>query len=268
MTRAETDRTRSGKRSVSDLGDLDVEDLSPPMADLVHSLLLYKSMFVGPWFTALGQEESGRTREVYASISRETASQAKSTVELIRKWSASAEGGKAEEVKEEVLTWLLQDMLELKKSSTEVFLAAGIRSPTEQLRREFLQLARTDRRHADELRELLGIRIPTEGKETETGTSLGPRIGPFPPGTLSGTIRKALDESKAQGYEASRIVISSIGLRHLRDEGAVESRQGNVFGVPVDVDFSWAGEAFAITSKSRLSLAEIVTEVHGAADAE
>lgn len=59
--------------------------------------------------------------------------------------------------------------------------------------------------------------------------------------------------------------MSSMALRHLRDEGSVAPRQGDVFGLPVDIDFSWEDEAFAISSRGRISLAEIVTEMEAKA---
>lgn len=165
------------------------------------------------------------------------------------------------------MTRLLEDMLELKKKSTEVHLAAGIRSPTEELRRDFLDLARTDKEHADILRDLLGIRLP-KGEiphldEPETVKQRRPQAGPFPPGTLSGKVQEAVEDSRSQGHEPARIILSSVAFRHLRDEGAVEPRQGNVFGLPTDVDFSWQGEAFAVTSRDQISLSEIVTEMTG-----
>ena len=244
-------------------GDLRIEDFAPPMKNLVNALLLYKSMFVGPWFTALAREEDPKTSAAYARISKETAEQARQAAELIRQWGSHPQHGTVEEVTKQVLTRLLEDMLELKKNSTEVFLAAGIRSPTEELRRRFLDLARMDREHADILRELLGIRIPKGDARAHGGPPvIGPQVGPFAAGTLSGRLHKAFEGLREHGHDPSRLVVSSECLRHLRDEGVVKPHQGDIFGVPVDIDFSWEGDAFAITSKERLSLAEIVTEAN------
>lgn len=253
-------KATEGPAGEAAFGDLRTEDFAPPMKNLMNALLLYKSMFVGPWFTALAREEEPKTSAAYERISKDTAEQARRAAELIRQWGDHPQRGAAEEVTKQVLTRLLEDMLELKKNSTEVFLAAGIRSPTEELRRQFLDLARMDRQHADILRELLGIRIPKGGKRARDKPSdIGPQVGPFAAGTLSGRLHKAFEDVREHGHDPSRLVVSSECLRHLRDEGVVKPHQGDIFGVPVDIDFSWEGDAFAITSKERLSLAEIVT---------
>lgn len=244
--------------------DVELDSLSPPMQDMLRALLLYKSVFVAPWFVELGKAESPQTRAAYASIATQTREQGLEAVELIRKWDASASTEAAREIKEDVLRRLLEDLLELKKSSTEVFLAAGIRSPNEELRRAFLRLAAVDQGHANELRAALGVKRPEEHLPESRGasrTATGAHEGPFSPGTLSGIVRRTVDESEASGHEPSRIVASPLALRHLRDEGSVERDAGTAFGLPVDVDFSWEGECFAVISRSRLSLAEIAIQM-------
>ncbi|MEA3202319.1 MAG: hypothetical protein QOE90_3747 [Thermoplasmata archaeon] len=246
------------------LGDEAIGSLSPPMQDMLRALLLYKSVFVAPWFQALGAEETPETRAIYESIARETRAEAMEAASLIRRWDESASTGAARDVTEHVLRRLLEDLLELKKSSTEVFLAAGIRSPNEELRRAFLQLASIDQRHANELRAALGVKRPEDHlpeSHAAGHSATGAHVGPFKPGTLSGAIRRSVEESQAAGHEPSRIVASALALRHLRDEGSVEPAQGTAFGLPVDVDFSWGGECFAVTSRSRLSLAEIAIQM-------
>lgn len=253
----------SGSEGEIVFGDLRTTDFAPPMKRLVNALLLYKSMFVGPWFAALAREEDPETSAAYLRISKDTARQARQATELIRQWGNHPQHETVEDVTKQVLTRLLQDMLELKKNSTEVFLAAGIRSPTEELRRQFLDLARMDREHADTLRELLGIRIPEKDRRAHADPpAIGPQVGPFEAGTLSGRLQKALEDAREHGHDPSRLILSSECLRHLRDEGVVMPHRGEIFGVPVDIDFSWTGEAFAVTSKERLSLAEIVTEAN------
>ncbi|HET6403565.1 MAG TPA: hypothetical protein VFH78_02865 [Candidatus Thermoplasmatota archaeon] len=234
--------------------------LSAPMQDMMSALLLYKSMFIGPWFEALSREENAEARSAYARITAETREQAVTTVDVLRHWDTIGHEN-ADEVRKQVLDRLLRDMLEMKKSSTEVFLAAGIRSPTEAIRREFLELANIDQRHANLLRAILGVNVsfhdvadPARALKVK-----GPHIGPFAPGTLSGLVRRAIDDARAAGHEPARLVVSGIVLRHLRDEGAVKPGEGTAFHLPVDIDFSWDGECFAITSLERVSLAEIAS---------
>ncbi|MFA5862010.1 MAG: hypothetical protein WDA16_09990, partial [Candidatus Thermoplasmatota archaeon] len=125
------------------------------MRKLVTALLLYKSMFAGPWFEALSSEEDPKTKEIYQRITTETTEQARRAADLLHRWDAMAQHEHMEAVTSQVLKRLLEDMLSLKKSSTEVFLGAGIGSPTDELRREFLNLADIDRRHAEALRAAL-----------------------------------------------------------------------------------------------------------------
>lgn len=230
------------------------------MRRLVNALMLYKSMFAGPWFDALSREEAPDRKEIYNRIMSETSEQARMAFDLLHRWDGISEEGKAQRVTDRVLKRLLDDMLSLKKSSTEVFLSAGIDSPTEEMRREFLDLADIDRRHAESLRTALGVSIPDD-PATPTQGFAGVQSGPFPAGTLSRTIKGALEQARDAGHEPIRIILSSTALRHLRDEGSVVPRQGNIFGLPADVDFSWESEAFSIASRARVSLSEIVTEM-------
>jgi hypothetical protein len=233
------------------------------MRKLLKSLLLYKSMFAGSWFAALSSEEEAETKDLYGRIMRETTDQAKRASNLVHRWDEMAESEQLEAVTSQVLKRLLDDMLTLKKSSTEVFLRAGLSSPSDEMRREFLDLADIDRRHADALRGALGVHLPTDRSSLPPPRSgySGVHAGPFPAGTLSDALRAALEEARTSGHEPVRIVLSSMALRHLRDEGSVAPRQGDVFGLPVDIDFSWEQEAFSIASRARVSLAEIVTEM-------
>jgi len=238
----------------------DTSDLSVPMQDMMAALLLYKSMFIGPWFEALSREENSEARSTYERITSETRQQAATTVDVLRRWDTIGHE-EADEVRKRILARLLRDMLEIKKSSTEVFLAAGIRSPTEEIRREFLELANVDQRHANMLRTILGVKVFLNDipAATRAANVKGPHIGPFAPGALSGIVREAIEDSHAAGHEPARLVVSGIVLRHLRDEGAVRPGDGTAFGLPVDIDFSWGGECFAITSLARVSLAEIAS---------
>jgi hypothetical protein len=249
---------------------LNDESLSPPMRGLLNALLLYKSMFAGPWFTALSREQDPQTRATYERIRDETAAQAHRAADILRRWDTAPRQDTTARVTGEVLKRLLEDMLALKKSSTEVFLGAGLSAPTEEMRREFLNLADVDRRHAGDLRQMLDIHLPKDpsrGSSEDAPAFEGVQTGPFPPGQLSGTLWDTLEEARREGHEPSRIVLSGMALRHLRDEGAVAPNQGDIFGLPADIDFSWRGECFAVTSRGRLSLAEVVTEMVTGKDA-
>lgn len=260
------DKERAAESLIGLFDVPNVEHLSTPMRNLLNALLLYKSMFAGPWFAALSLEEDPQMQAAYEGIRSETAHQARRAAEILSRWDAAAGGEATEKVTDQVLKRLLADMLELKQSSTEVFLGAGLSSPTDEMRREFLELADVDRRHAEVLRKALGGHSPLSPTDephapVERTRARGVFQGPFARGTISREIRAALDEARAEGHEPSRLVLSQACLRHLRDEGSVAPKQGDIFGIPADIDFSWGDEAFAITSRERLSLAEIVTEM-------
>lgn len=246
-------------------GDLQLESVSPPMRNLLNALLLYKSMFVGPWFAALSAQVDPETNAAYMTIASETLDQAHAAADLIKRWDASPRAETSQAVADKVMIKLLDDMLQLKRSSTEVFLGAGLTSPTDEMRKAFLDLADVDRRHAEVLRKLLGgpasPRQMASDPPRPTGSSDAIHTGPFSPGGTAGTIQRALDRLRADGHEPVRLVLSNIALRHLRDEGGIKPNQGEAFGVPVDIDAAWDGEAFAITSRSRVSLAELATEM-------
>lgn len=241
-------------------GDLELRSLSPPMRGLLNSLLLYKSVFVGPWFEMLIEEERAGTRETYIRLRDETAAQAKQAVRVIEDWGSYGDP-RAREVTDNVLTRVLEDMLTLKKSSTEVFLAAGLAAPTDEIRRRFLQLADIDRGHASALRSALGVRQPGRSEPRRAGGGAGVEVGPFPGGTLPESLKTAVDRAREHGDEPERILLSSLALRHLRDAGVVEPGRGEIFEIPVDVEFSWSEECFAVMTRNRLSLAEIVSDV-------
>lgn len=49
------------------------------------------------------------------------------------------------------------------------------------------------------------------------------------------------------------------GLRHLRDEGALEPEAGKAFGLFVEVDMGWPGECYAVLTQERIGHSEMLT---------
>lgn len=70
--RRRLDRDLSPSQSPFEAFDkLDFESFSPPVRRLAKALMLYKSMFAGPWFAALSEEEDGLPVDIDFSWEKE-----------------------------------------------------------------------------------------------------------------------------------------------------------------------------------------------------
>lgn len=239
--------------------------LSPPMRDLLLDLLVFKSVFMGRYFRQLGESyPDPEIREAISTLADETTQEALGTVEALQEWDRYPQGAEvAAAGTHGIRARLFQDLIVLKEGSNQVVLAAAMRAPTEELRRRLVDLADIDREHADRLRRLLGLRAVPERLPLLDRGSQGPAVGAhgarIPDASLVRTIEVALQELEGRGVTASRLVLSATGLRHLRDEGGLDTEGGTAFGLAVDVDLGWEGECFAFVTRDRVSLAEFIT---------
>lgn len=228
-----------------------------------RDLLVYKALFEGARFQALAiRTEDPAEAAILAAISRESAEEADATTRVIDAWNAKPVG--AEDVVRILRARMLADLLHLKESTTEAFLLAGMRAPTDTLRRAFVELADVDRRHADALRGLLGARrIPThelqDAASRRQGASAGAYAGREGEPTFSRRLARAVEELRADGQEPAGLVLSAVALRHARDEGLLGPDDGTALGLPVEVDFGWCGECFAVETRERVTLAELIS---------
>lgn len=242
-----------------------VEGLAPPFDDLLLNLLTYKRLFVGPWFDRIGGDAA--TRLLLAAIREATLVQAVGAVESVHAWRRfPAPADPAEAAAAWTGQRILHDLLAMKESSTEVFLNAAVHAPTDELRQRILQLADEDRTHAEELRRVLGGRSePSIGNRAvaEAATDVGAAAGRREEGSLRRSVERDIEHLRAHGAEPVRLVVSDVALRHLRDEQAVDMDRGLALGLPVAVDFAWSGECYALETRERLTLAEIITRTRG-----
>lgn len=232
----------------------------PPVRDTLVPLLLYKSVFMGDWFEEmLGQERDERVRATLAAVARDTFREAIEVIDTMRAWQGlPTEPDTMEALIQTLQRRILHDLLVFKEGNNEAVLYAAMRAPTDELRRKLVRLADRDRGHADAMRALLGTEpAPGVGAGPRTGV-VGAREGRTPGGTLSASLRADLERFRASGTRVSRLVLSPGALRHLRDENLVQP-DATAFGLPVDVDFGWAGEAHAFVTEERVRLAELLS---------
>jgi hypothetical protein len=239
-------------------------DLPPDLGHIARDLLAYKALLHGDWWGDLA-ERSGNEEEarVLRAIHLETLSEARRTLDAMAAWHRTPTPGG--DVVPRLRARMLTDLLYVKESTTEAYLLAGMRAPTNSLRNEFLRLADVDRRHADDLRALLGARsverLQREG--VPEGASAGAYEGRGDAPSLSQRVVRAVEGLRADGQEPSGLVLSAVALRHARDEGLLGPDDGTALGLPVDVDFGWRGECFCVQTRERVNLAEIIAERSG-----
>lgn len=232
-----------------------------PLAELLIDLLLYKRPFVSPWFVQAGGEDHHARTEL-EMLRNETLGEAKAAVGVLREWSSMpvpTEGAKDAALA--VRRRLIQNLVTVKEGSTEVFLAAAMRAPTESLRSALVHLADLDRAHADRLRGLLGTEPSRREVPPLEGRSVGAAGGRREPANLRTNIEEDMEQLQTLGIHPQRLVLSAAALRHLRDEDGVNMEAGTALGLPTEVEFGWAGECYAILTGERVSLAEIVTKL-------
>jgi hypothetical protein len=228
---------------------------------VVVPLLLYKSAFLGEWFEALvRRERDPSVRGTLVKLSESTLREAIELLDTMRRWDPLTADAHA--LPETLQRQVIGDLVALKEGSNEAILHAAMRAPTDELRRALVRLADLDRVHADDLRALLAttsVRELTLRRRPESplpaGAHEGRRPGVSLRASIQGTIRAIVD----LGTSPARLTLSAAAYRHLRDEGEVRP-EATAFGLPIDVDFGWSGECYAVVTGERVRLAELLTQ--------
>lgn len=242
--------------------DKAIRAYSSDLQQIARDLLVYKALFQGEWFAALARALEGTERETLHRIHAESIEEARGTLRALQDWDNVR--GDGEEIVPLLRARMLADLLHIKESTTEAFLLTGMRAPTEALRRAFLDLADMDREHADALRDLLGKTrvLATDVHRraaTREGGSAGAYEGRAGAFSLRSRIEGAIQDLRSDGQEPKGLVLSAVGLRHLRDEGLLATGDGTAFGLPVEVDLGWRGECFCVVTNERVTLAELLS---------
>lgn len=235
---------------------------------LIAPLLTYKSVFLGEWFTeVVRQEPDEKTREFLLRLSRDTLRETIQLLATMRAWDAARlPPERHEELASTLQRRLVEDLLILKEGSNEVVAYTAMHAPSRSLRDELLALADVDRVHADGMRALKGgpsMRRAQDRarRERDADETLGAHTSRGEHATLLASLRARVDAAEEAGARVSRLVVSDLALRHLRDEGAV-APDGRVLGRPVDVDFGWRGECYSLVTNERVRLTELLTFGH------
>lgn len=242
---------------------------------LLVPMLMYKSVFMGEWFAALVRNErDAAVQAALEHVSRDTLRETLEVLDVMRAWESARVPPEAEDdLIQHLNRRLLQDLMSVKEGNNEVLVMTAMRAPTQALRARLLDLAERDREHADELRVLLGVDALTTslsgvdgragggrdgGRDDAQRPSLGAAAGRAEGETLGTSIAATVHRLRDAGETPSRLLLSHVALRHLRDEGAI-SAEGTAFGLPVDVDLGWRGECFAVLTDDRTRLSEILS---------
>lgn len=77
-------------------------------------------------------------------------------------------------------------------------------------------------------------------------------------GDFRGQVERAARAAEDSGSGVRHIVLSPVGLRHLRDQGCFRDGSARIRGHPVSVDFGWDAPAFVIETFDRVNLEEII----------
>lgn len=245
-----------------------------PMQELAVELLIYKGIFVGDWFGELAAQERDPTLcEVLSRLREESEDHAKRLLDALERWEAVAVASEAVAAASvHARRRLVEDLLTIKEGATECIVAAAMHAPTERMRTELLVLADVDRQHADALRRHIGATSAEDAVRRKTrvhrATTFGAHDGRTSGATLSDSVRDCIASLAHGGHQPSRIYVSSVALRHLRDEGSIPEGEFRAFGLPVHLDLGWHGECWSVATQDRVSLAEILALDSEGADPE
>lgn len=234
-----------------------------PTRRLLVPLVTYKSVFLGDWFEEVArQERDPATRKALLGIVRDTLVEAIELLETMRAWERGVSPGN-DELASTLQAHALGELVELKQASTEALVLAAMHAPTAELRARLMRLADLDRQHAGIVRALMGVpEFPVQEHARDDESPLGVQRGRDPKATIARSVERAVQELRARGSTPTRLVVSGATLRHLRDEGVVLG-DGTVHGLPVEVDFGWRGDVFAIETDERVRLAELLSRKAG-----
>ncbi|HVL47051.1 MAG TPA: hypothetical protein VM889_00670 [Candidatus Thermoplasmatota archaeon] len=237
-------------------------NLSLPARRTLENLLVYKAVFTGAGFRAFAEcmadeDVGGRL----ARISRDSVMEGAAVAEALAAWDRlPGADRRLDELARETQTRLVSDLIRFKKAVTEAGLHVAMAAPTSELRDALVELVDLDRRHADDLRTVVGQKTISERASGMTRQSLGAHDGRRSRSSLGATIEETIETLRSEGAKPTRLVLAPDAVRHLRDEGAIGA-DARAFGLSVDVDLGWSGEAFAIVTEARIAYAEIVSAV-------
>ncbi|HUR69555.1 MAG TPA: hypothetical protein VM370_09945 [Candidatus Thermoplasmatota archaeon] len=173
-------------------------------------------------------------------------------------WAARRTGMEKEA---EFVAWaehtILDGFLSLTEQQLRVISHLARLAPTAEIRTHFDAMAATHREIATTLRGALKTapRGPTHSDPVPVGRRSVQEEEPA--GDFRGQIEAAVHNAQTTGRGVRRIILSHVGLRHLRDQGLFRDGNSKVHGVPVTIDLGWEAPAFALETYDQVLLEEI-----------
>lgn len=79
-----------------------------------------------------------------------------------------------------------------------------------------------------------------------------------PEGDFRGQLESAVRNALVSGGRVRRILLSHVGLRHLRDQGLFRDGDATFHGIPVTIDLGWEAPAFVLETYDQVPLEEIL----------
>jgi hypothetical protein len=151
--------------------------------------------------------------------------------------------------------FLLQAFLALAEEQLRHIAFMARSAPTREARQHFDEMSDVHRRIAATLRGVLGANPhPSErpprglrGAQEEEAA-----------GDIRGQIESTIRSFEAIGRRPRTVILSPVGLRHLRDQGLFQDGDSTVLGVSASVDFAWDAPAFAVLTFDLVPLEEIL----------
>jgi hypothetical protein len=155
---------------------------------------------------------------------------------------------------------ILDGFLSLTEQQLRVISHVARLAPTAEIRTHFDKMAATHREIATTLRSAL--------KTTSYPSTLPDPIPvgrrsvqeEDPVGDFRSQLESAVRNSQSTGRGVRRIILSHVGLRHLRDQGLFQNNDSQFDGLPVVIDLGWEAPAFVLETYDQVPLEEIFDE--------
>lgn len=155
---------------------------------------------------------------------------------------------------------ILDGFLSLTEQQLRVISHIARLAPTAEIRTHFDKMAATHRQITKTLRAAL--RAAPYPASLPDPIPVGRRSvqEEEPTGDFRGQLETAVRNAQTTGRGVRRIILSHVGLRHLRDQGLFRDGGSQVQGVPVTIDLGWEAPAFALETYDQVLLEDILDE--------
>lgn len=231
---------------------------SPPtVSEMVEALCLYDEPMLNSRYNALLLRRAGDgALSELASLPRLVLESARHARTGALTWEMR-EGARVDEFIEWAEHTLLAAFLQLSESQLGIAAHMARLAPDAAVRRPFDSMCATHRYITSTLRKALDSTAPplVDGHAYRRCVQ-----EEEPTGDFRGQLAAALAAAEAAQAGVRRIVLSPVGLRHLRDQGLFRAGQTTIHGHQVAVDFGWDAPAFAIETNDCAPLEEVMLD--------